>query len=1154
VRKRHIVVSLAACAAAASGAIATATAGAAAQPSGPQSARVIVVLKNQERSLPATPQLVMLRRRTLAQMQAPLRAQMVRSGAQNIHTYTLINAISATVSPAEEARLRANPAVSEVIPDELISLSQPQGTGAQAGPASATVTGPHANVRGVCSTDGRPQLNPQALELIHADSDVRGAKTARSLGFTGAGVKVAFIADGLNINDKDFIRPDGQHVIVAFKDFTGEGTAVPTGGEEAFGDASSIAAQGRVTYNVRGYSPDAVTESCPIRIEGVAPGASVVALDVFGAENAGYSSSIIQAVDYAVTVQHVNVLNESFGNNYYPDDSADLDLIKAADDAAVAAGTTVTVSSGDAGPTSTLGTPGTDPKVIEVGATTSYRLDIQAGYGGAQFPGVRGYLNNNISSFSSGGFIQQGRTLDLVAPGELGWALCSSDVSQWAECTNYSGKPSNFVAFGGTSESAPLTAGTAALVIQAYRRTHYGSTPSPALVKQFIVSTAQDIGAPADQQGAGLLDAYRAVLAAESYRVSRRAGDELLFGATQLNATEQPGTRTTFADTITNDGAARQTVSLHPRTLGSYTTIHTQTVQLSDTNSPHTIGFLGEPANYEPIRFTVPRNENRLSASIAFKVGSPALQEDDLNARVRLTLIGPGGALAAYSVPQGDGNYGNVQIADPAAGTWTAYVWSREGADGGTQGLVKFGAAVARYTGFGTVSPDRFTLRPGQSRRVTLTVRTPSQPGDAAGAIVVDERGATSTIPVTLRSLVPLGRESFTGVLSGGNGRSVITGQTFYYQLNLPAGEPELNATVKLANNPNNPFTAFLVSPSGEALATASNTVLGSTGPVQQIGAQLHVVAPAAGRWTLIIAFIPFVSGNALSEPFTVTTDQSPSGATASGLPDTTTAMLPAGQAQTATITVTNHGPEPELYFLDARLPRRTTRGLVATCSSPTPTGPCNTTTVPLIDTANIPLYVVPPETTKLSEQASTTGTTPIQFDSAAPLGDPDIPSTQGSTVSATLNANQIAQGVWDIAPDVVGPFGSTGVANEQVSTAASVTTLAFDTDVSSPTGDLWEASVGLQSLSAFNPVVANPGQTVRIPLTITPSQAPGTRVSGTVYLDDVTQVAFGQLSTLVGDQLAAFPYAYRVASPAGSAGTTSNAGAHSAHSHARGR
>jgi hypothetical protein len=45
---------------------------------------------------------------------------------------------------------------------------------------------------------------------------------------------------------------------------------------------------------------------------GVAPGASLVGL-VFGS-----NSSVLRAIDYAVTTDHVDVLNESFGRTPIP--------------------------------------------------------------------------------------------------------------------------------------------------------------------------------------------------------------------------------------------------------------------------------------------------------------------------------------------------------------------------------------------------------------------------------------------------------------------------------------------------------------------------------------------------------------------------------------------------------------------------------------------------------------------------------------------------------------------------------------------------------------------------------------------------------------------------------------------------------------------
>ena len=300
----------------------------------------------------------------------------------------------------------------------------------------------------------------------------------------------------------------------------------------------------------------------------MAPGASLVGLDIFGAEDAGFNSSFLQAIDYAVTVDHVNVLNESLGNNYYPDDQASLDLIKAANDAAVAAGTTVTVSSGDAGVTNTIGTPATDPNVISAGASTTYELPAQLGYGGFQFPGVTGYLNNNISSLSSSGFEQDG--VDHLAGGagrtQLG-AVLHRHRAMYADCTDFAGQPAPVEESGGTSESSPLTAGVAALVIQAYGKTHGGALPSPALVKQILTSTADDIQAPADQQGSGLLDAYRAVLAAEAYQVPATTAavpDTLLESTPQFNASRgRRQTAESFTEQLTNLGSTPETVGCH---------------------------------------------------------------------------------------------------------------------------------------------------------------------------------------------------------------------------------------------------------------------------------------------------------------------------------------------------------------------------------------------------------------------------------------------------------------------------------------------------------------------------------------------------------------------------------------------------------------
>jgi hypothetical protein len=695
------------------------------------------------------------------------------------------------------------------------------------------------------------------------------------------------------------------------------------------------------------------------------------------------------------------------------------------------------------------------------------------------------------------------------------------------ECLSLAGNPTPVLAFGGTSESAPLTAGVAALVIQAYRNTHGGATPSPTVVKQIITSTADDVGAPAEQQGTGLIDAYKAGLAAESYNQPSKAPngtpDTLLTGADQLNGSGLPSSRQTLTDTVTNNGSKPESVALSTRAIGTYRSLKAGTVVLSDTASPHITDWQGVTDNYEPFTFNVPAGQDRLNVSAAFQNAGNNATDPALHARVRITLIDPQGRLAEYSVPQGDGNYGDVQITEPIGGRWTAYIYSRDSADGGTSGPVVVGASSARYTSFGSVSPSSVRLAPGQSAPIRLTVSTPSQPGDAAGSILLSSRGqAQSTIAVTLRSLIPTGNTVFNGVLTGGNGREFQAGEAFYYQVNIPAGRPELNTTITLADNPNNVFDAWLISPSGEAQAFAENTVPISNPPTNELGTQLHVLSPQAGTWTLDVLFAPQVSGMALSEPFTVTMNQN-AVPVQSTVPNSPSVKLTGGQAHNFGVTISNNGPDPEVYFLDARQPTTTTESLAPTA------GTTNTVSEPASAFSATPnsVYLVPSHTTTLQGAASTSGPQNIQFDMQGPAGDPDVGSNVGSLVGASFSGNPIESGLWDLAPVESGAFGATGGPSETATTSLSATTAGFDTDVTSPTGDLWQSAA--DPSAPFDPVVVNPGQTVTIPVTITPSAASGSTVSGTLYVDDAYFFLYELFNGLNGNDVAAVPYTYTV-------------------------
>ena len=217
------------------------------------------------------------------------------------------------------------------------------------------------------------------------------------------------------------------------------------------------------------------------------------------------------------------MLNESFGSNFFPDVTSRTSS-KQFNEAAVRAGVTVTVSSGDAGSTNTIGSPATDPLVISVGGSTTFRFYAQTNYA------RRALLRDDRLAERQHHLAQlrrvtarPARPLDLVAPGDLGFASCDAsatftglhELPEQAVRVEESGGTSHGLApdrgrggarHPGVSQDAPRAP---------RRRRPWSSRSSSA--------RRRTSGAPATEQGSGLVNSYKAVLLAQPINGGMRA-------------------------------------------------------------------------------------------------------------------------------------------------------------------------------------------------------------------------------------------------------------------------------------------------------------------------------------------------------------------------------------------------------------------------------------------------------------------------------------------------------------------------------------------------------------------------------------------------------------------------------------------------------
>jgi hypothetical protein len=809
---------------------------------------MVVVFDDQLSSLPANKAHQSARKAAAQSMQAPLVSQLKQVGASHITGLSLLNAVAATMPASEAKALSHTQGVKEVVPDGTIIIGDAKSTAKQVAAAQVqkqTIPATAADGQQLCNTSpDKPLTEPEELNSIHAQQ-------AASIA-TGQGVIVGNVDADTLAGNPNLIRPNGQHVIIDAPDPTENVFS-----DEFNGDVSTIGAQGTVTYTYASQLPYSnIPANCTFKIVGDATGASILQTGYFSDTNSAGQivapeSQVIAGLQ-AATSDGANVVSESYGYGALP--GASDDLLVPTNDAMVAAGVTVVESSGDSGSSGTVEAPADDPNVIDVGGTNDLRLLAQAdGY-------TKGWLDDNMTTLSSGGTAPNGRVVDLVAPGYLGLAAAGAGQDP----------PLPTEAFGGTSQSAPFVSGAAADVIQAYRDTHGGASPTPAQVKQILTSTATDIGAPSDQQGGGLLNIYAAVQAARQMpgtTQSHASGSGLVATPSQVDVQGAGGSTVHTSVSLYNASSSTEKVSGSYRALGGERPFGKPvTENVSAPAAGASIPPQGATAA-APVKFTVPGGADVLDADMRW----PDATNSDDNI-LSFILTDPSGKLAQSSYDYGAANGPNASpdiqhatVEHPAAGTWTAqivwadgrgHVQSPPNTPGTYRGPVTFQAGGQNFT---TVpATGSVTIAAHHSATVPLAVAMPRNPGDAPESVQFSGSGGlASSVPVARRVLVPSGGGAFVAPLTSSVSRGPGQIKTFY--VNVPKGQKDLDISLYAPDHASNdPVYYYLFSPadldpsiteSGNVQVSATDTTPTANNPTGR--ASLIAPNPQPGLWEI---------------------------------------------------------------------------------------------------------------------------------------------------------------------------------------------------------------------------------------------------------------------------------------------------------------